>query len=119
MAALDRGMEQQEAAETFNLSRTTIVMWLRLRRETGDIEPKPRGGGNRSRIQMEILEAVMRELPDGTRDELLKLYNKRVPRTERSSASGIYRALIRNGFVHKKRGRAPQNRIGRTSSRSG
>ena len=41
MAALDRGMEQQEAAETFNQYRTTIVMWLDLRHGPGDIEPKP------------------------------------------------------------------------------
>ena len=114
LAAIDRGMSQAEAAEVFDLARATIVMWLRRRRETGDVEPKPRGGGNRSHVKVEVLEACLQELPDGTRDELLKLYNKRVPRKERSSASGIYRALVRHGYVFKKSDPAPQSRTVRT-----
>jgi transposase len=44
LAAVDRGMPRAEAARTFGVSVPTIRRYLRLRRETGDVEPKPAPG---------------------------------------------------------------------------
>lgn len=102
MRALDSGMTQEQVAEEFDIARTTIVYWLRRRRATGRVEPLPPGGGNRSKIRLEVLEEVLEELPDGTRSELTVLYNRKVSRGERVSESSLYRALRRHGYVSKK-----------------
>jgi transposase len=41
LAAVDSGMPREEVAKTFSVSVPTIKRWLKRRRETGDVEPKP------------------------------------------------------------------------------
>ena len=41
LAAVDAGKPREEAAKTFSVSMPTIKRWLKRRRETGDVEPKP------------------------------------------------------------------------------
>ena len=42
LAAVDRGMPRAEAAaEVFGVSLPSIKRWLRLRRQTGNVAPKP------------------------------------------------------------------------------
>jgi transposase len=41
LAAVDRGMPKKEVARVFGVSEPTIRRYLRLRRETGNVEPKP------------------------------------------------------------------------------
>jgi len=41
LAAVDRGVPREEAAKTFSVSVPTIKRWLKRRRETGDVEPRP------------------------------------------------------------------------------
>ena len=41
LAAVDAGKPRQEVAKTFSVSVPTIKRWLKRRRETGDVEPKP------------------------------------------------------------------------------
>jgi len=114
LAAYDRGLTQPEVCEQFDIARATLVNWLRLRRETGDVEPMPHAGGNPIRVRTDVLEAVLGDLPDGTREELAKLYNQRVPARERVHASSVYRALRRNGYVVKKSAHAPRSNPGPT-----
>jgi transposase len=59
LAAYDRGLTQPEVCEQFSIGRTTLVRWVRLFRETGDVEPRPHGGGNPARVRMEVLEEVL------------------------------------------------------------
>ena len=40
LAALDRGVPREEVAKTFSVSLPTIKRWLKLRRETGALEPR-------------------------------------------------------------------------------
>ena len=42
LAACDRGMPRKELSRIFGVSEPTIRRYLRLRRETGDVEPKSR-----------------------------------------------------------------------------
>jgi transposase len=41
LAAVDAGRPREEVAQTFSVSVPTIKRWLKRRRETGDVEPKP------------------------------------------------------------------------------
>ena len=114
LRAYDGGLKQAEVAEQFDISRTTLVQWLRLRRETGDLEPYPWGGGMPAKVDASVLEQVLAELPDGTRAELTTLYNRKVERTARVHESSVYRALRRLGYVSKKNSRGRRSRNGRT-----
>jgi len=54
LAAVDRGAPREEVARTFSVSVPTIKRWLRRRRETGGVEPKPIPG--RPRVKGAALE---------------------------------------------------------------
>ena len=41
LAAVDAGNPREEVAKTFSVSMPTIKRWLKRRRETGDVEPRP------------------------------------------------------------------------------
>ena len=41
LAAVDAGSPREEVAKTFSVSMPTIKRWLRRRRESGDVKPKP------------------------------------------------------------------------------
>ena len=41
LPAVDAGRPREEVAKTFSVSMPTIKRWLKRRRETGDMEPKP------------------------------------------------------------------------------
>ena len=41
LAAVDAGRPREEVARTFSVSTPSIKRWLKRRRETGDVEPKP------------------------------------------------------------------------------
>jgi transposase len=41
LAAVDGGIPREEVARVFSVSVPTIKRWLKRRRETGDVEPKP------------------------------------------------------------------------------
>jgi transposase len=40
-AAVDGGTPREEVAKTFSVSIPSIKRWLKRRRQTGDVEPKP------------------------------------------------------------------------------
>jgi len=105
---------QDEVADLFGIGRTTIVKWLRLKRETGEVAPRPHGGGMAAKVCPDILRRVMSDLPDGTRSELTARYNELVAKSARVHASSMYRALRRHGYVSKKNGGDRRNSGGRT-----
>ena len=41
LAAVDAGTPREQVAKTFSVSMPTIKRWLKRRRETGDVQPKP------------------------------------------------------------------------------
>src|SRR5918911_3502463 len=41
LSAVDAGTPREQVAKTFSVSMPTIKRWLKRRRETGDVEPKP------------------------------------------------------------------------------
>jgi transposase len=41
LSAVDSGKPREEVARSFSVSMPTIKRWLKRRRETGDVKPKP------------------------------------------------------------------------------
>lgn len=44
LEAVDRGMDRREVAKIFGVSLPSIKRWLMLRREAGDVQPRPMPG---------------------------------------------------------------------------
>ena len=42
--AVESGASRREAAEWFDVSRSSAIKWMQRRHETGSIAPKPSGG---------------------------------------------------------------------------
>ena len=72
LAAVDSGRPREQVAQTFCVSVPTIKRWLKRRRETGDVEPKPIPG--RPSVKGAALEgwlaaSHLEENPDLTLEE--------------------------------------------------
>jgi putative transposase len=89
-------------AERFAISVSSLLRWVDRTRTTGDVAPRPKGGGWHSPIDSTVLRAVIAERPDATAEELRRMYNRQVARGARVSRSSIVRALRRLGYVLKK-----------------
>src|ERR687895_577690 len=102
LAAVDRGMPRKEVARVFGVSEPTIRRYLRLRRQTGDVEPKPLPGPPaRKREALEqSLPVQVRLNPDLTLQEHCELFEEESG-TEVSSAT-MSRAFKRLGLPLKK-----------------
>jgi transposase len=90
-------------AARFEVARCALQRWVKRHRETGSVEPMPRGGGNVSPVDLTLLEKVVSESGDATSHELTAAYNRRVARVDRVHRSSIQRALRRAGYVFKKK----------------
>jgi transposase len=97
-----------DLADAFMVGRATVVRLMRLERETGSVEPKPRGGG-KERLIGPKGEAFIRRLIERNRDwttyELADVYNEWAK--TRVSRSTVLRALKRLGYTIKKSASSP------------
>jgi len=107
-----------ELARVLGVGYRTLQRWIAQERATGSVAPRPNGGGWHCPIDLAVLESVVREVPDATVAELCWLYNRRVPRAQRTTRTSFGRAMDRVGFVLKKNGPGRVKSIGRTSRRS-
>jgi transposase len=102
----------REVAERFSVSPGTVQSYLKLKRQTGGLEPHPVSGGVAPLIGDDDLEKVrqlVEEQPDATEEELaFALADKHAIAVSRPTMG---RALQRLGFTRKKNhacGRAGQ-----------
>jgi transposase len=76
IAAVDRQEgSQRQIARRFGISLSAVRDWLRRRRLTGSIAPKPHGGGHPPALDpthRQQLQELIRQRPDATLDELTK-----------------------------------------------
>jgi transposase len=102
LAAVDRGMPRKEVARVFGVSEPTIRRYLRLRRETGDVEPKPVAGppARKGAALETALPAQARANPDLTLAEHCELFED-VHGVKVSTAS-MSRAFEKLGLPLKK-----------------
>ncbi len=101
--AVDAGKGKDEVAATFRVSVPSINRWLRLRRETHKLEPKPVPGrpSIKGKALDEGLVEQLREHPDATIAEHCELWRERTA-TSVSSAT-MSRAMKRAEWTLKKR----------------
>src|SRR5215212_10422053 len=121
LAAVDRGMPRGEVAETFGVSEPTVRRWLRLRRETGGVDPKPPSGppARKGRALEETLPAQVSRNPDLTLEEHRELFYDE--QGVAVSVSSVSRAFGRLGLPLKKvppRRRARRGRKGALARRA-
>lgn len=101
--AVGKGTPREEVAEQFEVSVPTIERWLRRRRETGGLAPKPVPGpvAVKTAALVAALPARMAEHADATLADHCSWWHgfTRV----RVSTATMSRALTRLGWTRKKR----------------
>ncbi len=95
LAAIDGGTPRGEVAKTFSVSMPTIKRWLRRRRETGDVGPKPIPGrpSVKGALLGEWLPSHLEENPDLTLEEHSEALEE--ARDVSASISTVGRAIAR------------------------
>jgi transposase len=103
LAAVDRGMPREQVAEVFGVSMPSIKRWLKRRRETGNVEPKPIPGPparKREALDGGALAEQVSLNPELTLDEHCELFEE-VHGVKVSNAT-MSRAFKRLGLPLKK-----------------
>jgi transposase len=101
--AHEQKLTYEQIAELLGVGRATVSRTLRLHRETGDIRPRPNGGGNFSMFRdhvAELLLAVVETLPDASIVELTRAFEAHTKLA--TSTASVGRALRRLGYSRKK-----------------
>ena len=109
LAAVDRGMARKEVAETFGVSEPTIRRYLKLRRETGGVDPKPPSGppARKGRALEAVLPSQVSRNPDLTLEEHRELFHDEHGLAV--SVSSVSRAFSRLGLALKKSPSPPRS----------
>lgn len=100
---LDGRGTYQELADKYAVGVATVNRILRRVRESGDVGPRPPGGGNPPAIgpdQVKALGDLVAENSDATVQELTEAWRRRFGK--KVSRSSMLRALHRFGFSVKK-----------------
>jgi transposase len=103
VAAVERGTKRSEVVETFAVSLPTIKRWLKQRRETGALAPKPIPGppALKRDALLEALPARLAEHADATLEQHCSWWQERTG-GEVSTAT-MSRAIAALAWTHKKR----------------
>lgn len=119
VAAIEAGMSTGAAARRFAVSKAAAGAWARLKRATGDVQPKPQGSGTGSILDPH--EAFILGLIEARRDITLAEMVERLEadRGLRVQQSTLWYFLDRRGQTFKKRRATRPSRPGRTSMPAG
>ena len=105
VAAVERGDSTiEEVAATFGVGLTFVKKMLRQHRETGDLSPRPHGGGHAPRLSARHLKALRSEVgrrPDKSVEALRDHLEERAGVSV--SRPTVSRALARLGLSGKKK----------------
>ena len=111
VAAVDRGTPRKEIVRTLGVSQPTIRRYLRLRRETGSVAPKPYPKRpfsiGQSVEQRRALWKQLEEHDDATLEKHCQLWERK--QNVKVSISTMSRAIRRLGWTLKKRVWVPPN----------
>ena len=109
--AVDRGIPRREVVRTFSVSMPTIERYLRRRRQTGGLAPKPSPGRTSSILatseQKRALGKQLEENDEATLERHCELWEERGG--ARVSVSTMSRAVRKLGWTFKKRVWVPQS----------
>jgi transposase len=102
--AVDRQVDTiEQIAEIFRVTQRYVYKLLAIRRETGDLTPRPHGGGATAKLderQLGKLADLVKAQPDATLAELGQKLNRR--QRQPVSLSTICRGLQKLGLTRKK-----------------
>lgn len=105
VAAVERGDSTiEEIVAAFGVSPTFVKKMLRQHRETGDLRPRPHGGGQTARLSDKHLKLLRQEVarrPDQTAAALRDHLEERA--SVSVSRPTVSRALARLGLSRKKK----------------
>jgi transposase len=109
VAAIEAGESQPGVARRFGVGVTTVGNYLRLRRATGGLAPRPRPGGQPEipPARYPVLRAQLEADPDATLAQHCATWAE--TQGQVVSVSTMWRTIARLGWTHKKnagRGRA-------------
>jgi transposase len=113
--AIVRAYEEEElsyeqTARLLDVSEATVSRVLRLHRETGDVTPRPRGGGRLSPLRGEVAETLERLVLSEPGATMLEFKEQLAAVTGVvTSRSSLQRALHRLGFSYKKSPSSPRS----------
>ena|SRR5215210_5013645 len=96
LSAVDRGVPRKEAAKTFSVSLPSIKRWLKLRKETGSVEPRkgvPGPPARKGAALREWLPEQLKNNPDLTLEEHCEAFEEE--RTMKVSTATMSRAIGR------------------------
>lgn len=121
LAACDRGMSRKEVSRLFGVSEPTIRRYLRLRRETGGVDPRPVPGppARKGAALEAVLPSQVSRNPDLTLEEHRELFYDE--HGTAVSTATLSRALKRLGLPLKKSPSRPQSatkKDGRSGARA-
>lgn len=95
LAAVDGGTPREEVAKTFSVSVPSIKRWLKRRRETGDVDPKPIPGRTplKGAALKEWLPEHLKANPDLTLEEHRRAFEEQT--ATKVSEATMSRAIAR------------------------
>jgi transposase len=105
VAAVERGDSTiEEVAASFGVGQTFVKKMLRQHRETGDLSPRPHGGGHKPRLSAKHLKMLRSEVARQPDKKVEALREHLAERAQVSvSAPTISRALSRLDLPRKKK----------------
>src|SRR2546422_1411389 len=106
----------EATASMFDVGVATVNRLLRRKRETGDVMPKPRGGNNPRRVDLDWLRGHARAHPDARIIDRIAAWKQHTG--GHVSVGAMWSALHAIEWTHKKRRRSRANAIVPTSRRS-
>ena len=97
---VESGASRREAAEHYEVSASTAVIWVKCFRETGRCSAKPRGGSTSPLEEhTEFLLALIEDKPDLTLEEVISAMRRhKVP----GSRTAVWRFFQRHKITFKK-----------------
>ena len=98
---VESGASRREAADYYDVSPSTAVIWVKCFRETGRCAAKPRGGSiSPLEEHVEFLLALIEEQPDLTLNEVICAMRKsKIP----GSRTAVWRFFQRHKITFKKK----------------
>jgi len=101
--AVDQGKPRAEIIKTFEVSRATIKRYLKLRRETGDVQPKtiPGRPSKKGVALLARLQSQLDAYPDATLEEHCQIW--KTSQGIQVSSATMNRAIQRLNWTRKKK----------------
>jgi transposase len=101
LAAIDGGLSKMQAHQIFQISRSTIDDWLKLRAQTGSVQAPEQRRRGRGLGAQEDFAAFAERHPHSTLQQMRQAWQQE---TQQSlSTMSFSRALRQRGYTRKKR----------------